>query len=584
MAVDLGNHGVSDALVVLGAAGLVIPTFARARISPVIGFILVGVLVGPGGLGAWVGRAPWLYYVTITDPHAMEPVAEIGIVLLLFSIGLHLSFRRLWAMRAQVFGAGAAELVLAAAAIGAGLFATGSAGPAAIALGLALALSSTALVLPITGTQSALGRASFAVLLFEDLALVPIVFALGAMSPAATGGLGAAGLTVLVGAGVVAAMYAGGRVALPPLFAQAARTKSPELFLAFSLLVAIAASLATAAAGLSPIVGALLAGLLIGETAYHDEVEAIVRPFQGLALGVFLITVGMRLDLAFVAAHWPLLLGGLVAVVAAKALTMAGLLRWAGQRWAVAAEGGLLMGSPGETSLIVLGVAAGAALVSPAEAAFWQTVTALGMTITPLLARAGHAAARRVEGGAPLPDPALDEAGPGTVLIGFGRVGRMVAEMLSVHGRRWIAVDSDTDGVAAARRDGLPVIFGDVARAELVDRLRLDRADALVLTMDDPALSIRLARTVRAAAPALTIVARARDARHAAELYRAGVTDAVPETLESSLQLSEAVLVDLGVAMGPVIASIHEKRDQLRAQIKERGELDVAPRLKLRSG
>ena len=548
--------------------------------APVIGFILVGVLVGPFGLGRWVGQIPWLYYLTISDPHAMEPVAEIGIVLLLFTIGLHLSLKRLWAMRAQVFGTGAAELLLIAAIIGGALFALGSGWQTAVALGLALALSSTALVLPVTGTTGALGGPTFAVLLFEDLALVPIVFLLSAIGPGADGGWGAAATTALIGTATVVAMYAGGRIALPPLFAQAARTKSPELFLAFSLLVAIAASLATAAAGLSPIVGALLAGLLIAETAYHDEVEAIVKPFQGLALGVFLITVGMRLDLQFVAQQWPLLLGALVAIVAAKAAIMAGLLRWAGARWAVAAEAGLLLGSPGETTLIVLGVASQAALLSSADAAFWQTVTALGMTVTPLLARAGQAAAARVERRAPLPEVELDEQGPGTVVIGFGRVGRMVADMLAEHGRRFVAVDADIDGVTAARREGLPVIFGDVARGELVERLRLDRADALVLTMDDPGLSVRLARTVRAAAPTLTIIARARDARHAAELYKAGVTDAVPEALESSLQLSEAVLVDLGVAMGPVIASIHEKRDVLRREIRAEADLSREPRIR----
>lgn len=580
MAVDLANQSISDALVVLGAAGLIIPAFARARVSPVIGFILVGVLVGPAGLGRWVGQAPWLYYVTISNPHAMDPVAEVGIVLLLFTIGLHLSLRRLWTMRAQVFGTGAAELLLTALVLGGGLMAFGSGWETSVALGLALALSSTALVLPITGTTGALGRPTFAVLLFEDLALVPIVFGLGAMSPGATGGWGAAGTTALIGAVTVAAMYAGGRLALPPLFAQAARTKSPELFLAFSLLVAIAASIATAAAGLSPIVGALLAGLLIAETAYHDEVEAIVKPFQGLALGVFLITVGMRLDLQLVAAQWPLLLGALVAVVTAKAAIMAGLLRLGGARWGVAAEGGLLMGSPGETTLIVLGVAATAGLLAPADTGFWQTVTALGMTVTPLLARAGQAAARRVERQAPLPELTLDEQGPGTVVIGFGRVGRMVADMLAVHGRRFVAVDADIDGVTAARREGLPVIFGDVARGEVVERLALDRADALVLTMDDPGLSVRIVRTVRAAAPGLTIIARARDDRHAAELYKAGVTDAVPETLESSLQLSEAVLVDLGVAMGPVIASIHEKRDVLRQAIRAEAALTREPRIR----
>lgn len=462
MATELASSGVSDALVVLGAAGLVIPAFARARISPVIGFILVGIAVGPFGLAPLVGRAHWLSWLVISDPAGMRPVAEIGIVLLLFSIGLHLSFRRLWTMRRQVFGTGAAELGVTAIVLALGLAATGRTAPAAVALGLALALSSTALVLPITGTSGPLGRASFAVLLFEDLALVPIVFLLGALSPHASGGAQGIAIVALVGIGTVAAMYGGGRLLLPPLFAQAARTRSPELFLAASLLVAIVASLVTASAGLSPIVGALLAGLLIAETPYHEEVEAIVKPFQGLALGVFLISVGMALDLRLVAERWTAILAALAAVVAVKAGLMAGLLRLTGTRGGVAAEGALLMGSPGETTLIVLGVATGGALLVPAEAAFWQAVTAIGMTVTPLLAWAGQRARRRVETAAPVIE--LDEHGPGTVIIGFGRVGRVVGELLTAHGRRWLAVDADVDNVATARAEGLPVRFGDAAR------------------------------------------------------------------------------------------------------------------------
>ncbi|HEU0044783.1 cation:proton antiporter [Sphingomonas sp.] len=577
MAGELSGDGISDALVILGAAGLVIPAFARIRISPVIGFILVGILVGPAGLGGLVARFPWLYHITITNPAAIQPVAEIGIVLLLFSIGLELSFRRLWAMRTQVFGIGAAQLLLSAAVIVLALRMGGTGWPGALALALALALSSTALVLPITGTTSPLGRAAFPVLLFQDLALVPIVFVLGAIG----GGGGEGNLlhTALIGIITVVVMYLGGRAILPKLFAQAARTKSPELFLAASLLVAIVASLATAAAGLSPIVGALLAGLLIAETAYHDEVEVIVRPFQGLALGVFLITVGMSLDIRMVLANWSALLAALVAIVAAKATLTAGLLRWSGTRWSAAAEAGSLLGSPGETTLIVLGVAVGAALVSPADAAFWQTATALGMTVTPLLARIAQAFARRLDGDI-VPELHVEELGPGTVIIGFGRVGRLVAEMLQAHDQRFVAIDADPDCVAAGRRDGFPVLFGDVVRAELVERLALTRADALVLTMDDPALSVKLVQRVRAVDPEQTIIARARDGRHAAELYKAGVTDAVPETLESSLQLSEAVLVDLGIAMGPVIASIHDKREQLRNLIRHEADLDREPRIR----
>ncbi len=583
MALDLSNSGFSDTLVILGAAGLVIPAFTRFRISPVIGFILVGALVGPAGLGQLVDRMPWLYFLTITDPHSIEPFAEFGIILLLFSIGLELSFKRLWNMRGLVFGVGAAELLGAGMLIAIGLAAMGQAWSGAIGLGLALALSSTALVLPIAGTTSAVGRSAFAMLLFEDLALVPIVFMLAALAPA-TGDAGFSDLmmTLLRGGIVVVLLFVGGRFFLPRLFAQAARTKSPELFLAASLLVVIVASLATTVVGLSPIVGALLAGLLIAETEYHSEVEVITAPFKGLALGVFLITVGMRLDLRMVMQDWGLLLAAIVGVMAIKVGVTMALLKLSGARTGTAAEVGVLMASPSETTLIVLGVASAAALIQPSTATFWTTVTAIGLTITPLLATAGRFAARKIE---ERDSDREDAASPdivagGTVVIGFGRVGRTVADMLRAHDQPYLAIDADIDGVAAARREGYSVMFGDVSRAELVDRLRLGHAKALILTMDDPVLTVRLTRRVRSWVPDIPIIARARDANHAAELYRAGATDAVPETLESSLQLSEAVLVDLGVAVGPVIASIHEKRDEMRKAIKDAAGLEREPRLR----
>lgn len=583
MALSIDSPGFSDSLVILGAAGLVIPAFARFRVNPVIGFILVGALVGPSGLGSYVDRAPWLYHVTITEPEAIRPFAELGIILLLFSIGLELSFKRLWTMRQLVFGLGAAELLLSALVLGAALLFIGHGWTGAIGLGLALALSSTALVLPMTGTATPVGRAAFAMLLFEDVALVPIIFGLGALAPyAQNGGWEGLARTLWLGALTVAIMMVMGRLLLPRLFAQAARTKSPELFLAASLLVVILASIATAAVGLSPIVGALLAGLLIAETEYHTEVEMMTAPFKGLALGVFLITVGMSLDLRVISANWMSLAAAVVGVCAIKTVITATLLRFGGARPGVAAETGLLMASPSETTLIVLTAAAQAQLILPSTAQFWQIVTALGLTITPLLARVGRDVSRRVELRTKGGEGAIEEMAdtPRAIIVGFGRVGSLVAQMLRTHGKPLIAIEADIDSVAHARREGFPVIFGDICRPGMLDRLDLGNASALILTMDDPVQIVRITAQVRKRFPELTIIARARDTAHAAELYRVGATDAVPETLESSLQLSEAVLVDLGVAMGPVIASIHEKRDEFRKEIKEAGMLDHEPRLR----
>ncbi len=567
------SPALADTLVILGAAGIVIPAFTRFKINPVIGFILVGIVAGPFGLGALADSYPWLQAFSITDTEAIEPFAELGIVFLLFSIGLELSFRRLVSMRRMVFGIGAAELLGTALLIGGTLVLFGWKVEPALWLSLALAMSSTALVLPISGTQSQVGRAALAMLLFEDLALVPMLLLVGAAGKAASG----LGEIALQGALVVIAILVVGRFILPALFAQAARAKKPELFLAITLLVVILSAALTASAGLSTIMGALVAGLIIAETEYRNEVEVVIEPFKGLALGVFLITVGMRIDVGGLLDDWLLLFSALAGVILVKAIVTGVLLRMAGAPAEVARETGIMMASPSETTLIVLGAAGLAGILSAETVGFWSAATAIGLTLTPFLASFGKFMGSRVKHDEL--NEELSVTAGATVIFGFGRVGRMIADMLREHGRPYLAVDSDIDGFAEARKAGYSVLYGDVSRKELSERLQLDQVAAVVLTMDDPVLTARLAKRLRQEHPALPIIARARDTDHAAALYRAGVTDAVPEALEASLQLSEAVLVDIGVAMGPVIASIHEKRSQLRASIMKAGQLEVEPSL-----
>ncbi len=579
MAAQIGANGTgfSDALTILGAAGIVIPAFARLKITPVIGFILVGIIAGPYALGALSQEHHWLHAFSISDPQAIEPFAEFGIILLLFSAGLHINLRRLRSLARTVIGSGSAELLGCAALIALGLTLTGRPASADVALGLALAMSSTALVLPIAGTEGPVGRTTFAMLMFEDLALVPMLFVIEIIAGRADHS--AMARTAILGLIVVVLMLMIGRFALRTLFAQAARTKSPEIFLAISLLTVILASLATEAVGLSPILGALIAGVLIAETEYHAEVEAITAPLVGLALGIFLITVGMRIELPAVMRTWPLMLGAAAAVLVVKAIVTALLVRLSGVRMGAALETGVIMASPSETSLIVLATAAAAGIISAADAAFWSTVTALGLTVTPLLAAAGKKLGRRIEKNGETAGIVEGEAKGRIVIFGFGRVGHMIADMLITHKRPYLAVDSDIDGVRRAREAGYSVLFGDVRRPELADKLHLGHAAALVLTMDDPVLTAQLARKVRGWVPDLPVIARARDTNHAAQLYKAGVTDAVPEALEASLQLAEAVLVDVGAPMGPVIASIHEKRSELRSRIMAEAEMESEPRL-----
>lgn len=572
---------LSDALVILGAAGIVIPVFARFRITPIIGFILIGVAVGPFGLGSLVAREPWIEHITITNPEVLTPFADFGIVLLLFAIGLELSFNRLWQLRRLVFGLGALELLIIGSSLAVFLgLASDMSTAGALALGFALAFSSTAIVLPLSGTRTPVGRAALSMLLFEDIMIVPIIFILGALAPNAQGEGWADLMTTLWQGGlVIAVLLVVGRFALPHLFAQAARTKSPELFLAASLLVVIGASLATALVGLSPIVGALIAGLLIAETEYHTEVELIMEPFKGLALGVFLITIGMSINLVEISEQIGALALAVVGVLTFKALVTGVLLRLMGARRSTAAETGVMMASPSETSLIVLAAATAALVVDTDTAQFWQTVTAIGLTITPLLAKLGRMIARRVDHAPQLPG-GDDDAEERTIIVGGGRVGRLVADMMHTHARPYVMIDSNPDLIAIARQDGYRATFGDAARRGTLARLGVQNAPAVVLTMDEPVLAQRLVTKLRQAYPDLLIVARARDMDHAATLYRAGASHAVPETLESSLQLSEAVLVDIGVAMGPVIASIHAKRDEFREQLEREGGLSEKPKLR----
>lgn len=574
MAMEIApTSAISDAIVILGAVGLVIPAFASLRLSPVVGFILIGMLVGPHGLGGLADQVPWLRWVTISNPRTVSTYGEIGIVLLMFAIGLELSFDRLRVMRRMVFGLGTAQVLVTGSLIaGALVLATSMGWQTALTIGAALALSSTAIVLPILSAEQSLltwaGRASLGILLLQDLALIPLLFVFSIVGGRES--FEAADLWLVAGKGIaaIAIVLAAGHVLLRPALQRAARTRSPEMFMAASLLIVIAASTLTAAAGLSLVVGALLAGLIIADTEYSQQVEVTIEPFKGLLLGVFLISVGMGLDLDRLAEAPLTFLAIAALLVIVKTALAYPLLRLFVGRQPGLARAAMLLGPAGEMSLIVLTAAAAARVLAPEAAADAQLVTALAMTTIPLLSRFGAAVetrARRAAAMEPLP---VGEAVPRVVIIGFGRVGQLVADMLERHNTPYIAIDSDADAIGRHRSEGRAAHFGDAANLDLLRRLDLGHARALVVTMDQPLTVARIVKAARADHPELQIIARARDAHHAAELYRLGVSDAVPETVEASLQLSEAVLVDIGVPMGPVIASIHEKRADLRQQIQ----------------
>ena len=413
------------------------------------------------------------------------------------------------------------------------------------------------------------GRASLAVLLFQDLAVAPIIVTLGVVAKAQAGGFDPRLLLALLPAvTAIAVLVVAGRLLLRPMLKSVARAKSEEMFLAACLLVVIGAGLISALAGLSMAIGAFIAGLLLAETEYRHEVEVTIEPFKGLLLGLFFLSVGIGLDLTRLREQplWILgLAGGLIAVKFVPAALAA---RAMGLKTPAAVETGLNLAAGGEFAFVLLSTAIASGLVPKDLGASVLVAGTLTMFAIPVLGAAGAGLARltsKVPAHEPPPaDPALP---PRVLVIGYGRVGRLVGDMLSRHKIPWIAADRDAHNAEAARRAGQAVYFGDAARIEFLQRLGLANARALVVTMDSPEGAEAVVGAARAARPDLTIVARARDARQAQCLYDLGATDAVPETIEASLQLSEAVLVDIGVPMGLVIASVHEVRDDFRKQL-----------------
>jgi CPA2 family monovalent cation:H+ antiporter-2 len=560
-----------DLVLFLATAGVVVPLFRQWKLSPILGFLGAGVALGPHGLGSLAAQRPWLSNLTIDNPDDVAQLAEFGVVFLLFTIGLELSWQRLRTMRRFVFGLGGLQVALSLAIIAGVAIAFGQPPGAAIAIGAALSLSSTAIVMPILAEQkrqhSLAGRAAFSVLLFQDLAVAPILITLTLLSRRGSPDRLSPNLLLDLAPAVlgVVALLAAGRLVLRPMMRSVARAKSEELFLAACLLVVIGAGLVSALTGLSMALGAFIAGLLLAETEFRHEVEVVIEPFKGLLLGLFFLSIGIGLDLPLLVARPQEVLGAAAGLMLLNAAIVLGLARAFGLKTRAAIETALLLAGAGEFAFVILSQAADQKLVDPTTARALTVAATLTMVAIPPLAKlAARIGGRRVQ---PSDLPEAD-AGPVTgarvLIAGYGRVGRLVGEMLTRHEIAWVAVEQDARLVETGRRAGESLYFGDAGRPDFLDRCGLSQAPALVVTMDDPDGAEAIVATARALRPDLTIVARARDARHAQRLYELGATDAVPETVEASLQLSEALLVEIGVPMGLVIASIHERRDAFR--------------------
>ena len=557
-----------ETLLFLVTAGVIAPLFFRLRVSPVLGYLLAGVALGPYGLGSIDLKAPWLNALAI-NVDAIDRIAAFGVVALMFTMGLELSFERLKRMRALVFGLGFAQVVVTTLLLAAAAWRLGLSPPAALAIGAALSMSSTAIVIPMLveskRLHSGAGRASLAVLLFQDLAVAPLLVMIGAFTAKGENGLAWELLTTLAPAAIgLTALVVFGRLALRPFFHFVAETKSREFFMAACLLVVLGDGLAAAASHLSMALGAFVAGLLLAETEYRREIELTIEPFRGLLLGLYFVSIGAGINPAFIIARPGLIIGLVAALVAAKCLTLLALGRAFRLPSPIAAETALLLGPGGEFGFVMIGVALAGSLIDRPLATTLISAVAISMLAIPALAKLGARIGSIPRGEERALEVPPDSEQSRVIIVGYGRVGALIGDMLDRHAIPFIAVDANAGVTARARADGKPVYYGDAARPEYLRLCGLETARAVVVTMDAPKANEAVVATTRGLRPNVTLVARARDADHARALYELGVTDAVPETIEASLQLSEAVLVDLGVPMGLVIASIHEKRDEYR--------------------
>ncbi|MGO1121120.1 monovalent cation:proton antiporter-2 (CPA2) family protein [Rhodovibrionaceae bacterium A322] len=542
-----GSEILLEVLIFLLAAVVVVPVARKLRSSPVLGYMAAGIVVGP-----WV-----LKLITHTD--SVKLLAELGIVFLLFAIGLELSVERLKVLRRFVFGLGALQVVVTAVVIALIVMGLGVEPEAAVVIGGGLALSSTAFVLQMLVERGELaarfGRVSFSILLFQDLAIVPLLALVPLLASDGTSLGMALGLAGAKATAAVVVTILIGRLALRPLFRVVANARSPELFVATTLLVLLATALLMEQAGVSMALGAFLAGLLLSGTEFRHQVEADIRPFKGLLLGLFFMSVGLAIDLMVILQNWAVILVGLLALVTGKGLILAGLCRLFKLPAAVTLRVAFLLGQGGEFGFVLIGSALALQLISGELAQLVVAVVALSMAVTPFVDFLGRrlsslAAARDAGRSKPptLKEEESEDLHDHVVIAGFGRVGQTVASVMSASHISWVGFDLNAQRVRHCHGRNLPVFYGDAGRVDVLETASLERARAAVITLDDMTAANHVVEALRAKSPDLPIMVRAHDLSHQSDLEAVGATAVVPETIEASLQLGGILLERIGVS------------------------------------
>ena len=542
------EHGdwLSVSLVYLGAAVLAVPLARLLGLGAIIGYLAAGIVIGPWGLKL------------VTEPATMLHIAEFGVVLMLFLVGLELEPRRLWAMRRPIFGGGSVQLLGSAALMTGVGVAAGLAWPVALLAGLGLAMSSTAIGLGALAERNLMATASgqgvLSVALLQDMAAIPVLalVPLLAVGAAAQHAEGSAWLAAAKAFGVIAAIIFGGRLLLRPALRWIARSDTPEIFTAAALLLVVATASLMQSVGLSMALGAFLAGVLLAESEYRRALETDLEPFKGLLLGLFFIAVGMSIDFAVVLAHPGLMAAVVLGFLALKALVLWGLARRIGLPLVERPVYVILLAQGGEFGFVVFQAAQQAGVMDAQTTSFLVASVAVSMLLTPLLlliadrwwvpSLARQAGRHRAPGPAELSEP---QAAP-IIIAGFGRYGQVVGRLLNASGLSATILEHDAEQVEAVRKFGSRVFYGDATRLDMLRTAGAAEARVLVLAIDDIAQSVTVAKLVKQHFPNLTIVARARNVSHYAQLRQLGVASVERETLDSALMSGRRVLELMG--------------------------------------
>ena len=567
----LGSY-IHNTLIFLSAAVLVVTLVKRVLKSPFLGYLLAGLLIGPFGLNI------------IKEVSQTKHLAEFGVVFLLFTIGLELSWERLASLKRYVFGLGAAQVFITSAVI-AFIVNFGFNLPLdiSIIIGAGLSLSSTAVVVQILTERGDLasryGRVSFSILLFQDLAfvlfLVLVNFLTHEEGEIGTGQLFIAlGVSIIKGIVVLVAIGFLGRVLLRPIYRFVATTKNSELFVAMTLLLILFTGYATNYAGLSMELGAFLAGLLLAETEYRHQVETDIHPFRGLLLGLFFMSMGMGIDVRLFWDHLFVISGLLVSLLFGKFLIVFLLSKFFKLWWSTSLRIGILLSAGGEFAFVLFAPSAASNLFPPDIVPILYLIVAISMALTPLLGYLGKLLSNLVS---PFESKTnaitiQEETGDLTshvVIVGFGRIGNIIARLLNDQMIPFVAIDMNMARVAAGRKSNFPVFFGDARRAEIFHAIGISRAKAVVLTLDQPGTVSRAVMTLKRNFPKIPIFVRAHDNEHAEKLKKTGAMVVVPEMLEPSLQLGAQILLLTGITKEQVNKSVEALRHKLLEQASE---------------